>query len=86
MTTKGDANESEDASPVAFSNIIGKYEFNIPYLGYISIYGKTPLGIAVICGVLVVIILLNFLPDALSDDKEKTEEKVTEKKEAKKER
>lgn len=86
VTTKGDANESEDASPVAFSNIIGKYEFNIPYLGYISIYGKTPLGIAVICGVLVVIILLNFLPDALSDDKEKTEEKVTEKKEAKKER
>lgn len=84
ITTKGDANESEDAAPVAFENVVGKYEFNIPYLGYISIYGKTPLGMAVICGVLVVMILLNFLPDALSEDKdqkgEKKEDKVEEKK------
>lgn len=76
VTTKGDANDSEDAAPVAFNSIIGKCEFNIPYLGYITIYGKTPIGIAVICGVLVVMILLNFLPDALTDDKEKKEEKI----------
>lgn len=75
VTTQGDANEAEDALPVAFENIVGKYEFNIPYLGYISIYAKTPLGIGVICGVLVVMILLNFLPDALSDDKDSTDSK-----------
>lgn len=84
ITTKGDANESEDAAPVAFENVVGKYEFNIPYLGYISIYGKTPLGMAVICGVLVVMILLNFLPDALSEDKDQKGEKIEDKVEEKK--
>lgn len=84
ITTKGNANESEDAAPVAFENVVGKYEFNIPYLGYISIYGKTPLGIAVICGVLVVMILLNFLPDALSEDKDQKGEKIEDKVEEKK--
>ena len=71
ITTKGDANETEDSSPVPFENVIGKFEFSIPLLGYLSIYGKTPLGITAICGVLVVMILLNFLPDALSNDGKK---------------
>ena len=75
VTTKGDANEAEDASPVSYENIVGKYAFNIPYLGYISIYGKTPLGIGAICAVLILIILLNFLPDALSEDEEEKKEK-----------
>jgi signal peptidase len=47
------------------------YAFHIPYLGYISIYAKTPLGIAVVCGVLIVLILLNFIPDILEEDKKK---------------
>ncbi len=51
--------------------IIGVYAFHIPYLGYISIYAKTPLGIAVVCGVLIVLILLNFIPDILEEDKKK---------------
>lgn len=76
LITKGDANNVEDGAPVAFSEVVGVYAFHVPYLGYISIYSKTPIGIAVVCGVLIVIILLNFLPDALSpekkdDDKEK---------------
>lgn len=77
VITKGDANETEDASPVAFSNIVAKYVFNIPYLGYISIYAKTPLGIAVICGVLIVMVLLRFLPDIFTgeDEKKKIEKK-----------
>ena len=76
VTTKGDANEVEDAAPVAFENIVGVYGFDVPYLGYISIYGKTPLGIAVICAVLIVIILLNFLPDALSSDEDEEKEDI----------
>lgn len=71
VVTKGDANDAEDASPVRFENIRGVYVFDIPYLGYISIYGKTPLGIGVICGIVVIVILLNFLPDALSGEEEK---------------
>lgn len=83
ITTKGDANETEDASPVSYESIVGKYAFDIPYLGYISIYAKTPIGIGAICGVLIVIILLNFLPDALTEE-EKKDEKGNSKKTKKK--
>ena len=68
---QGDANNIADAAPVAWQQIIGVYAFHIPYLGYISIYAKTPLGIAVVCGVLIVLILLNFIPDILEEDKKK---------------
>lgn len=65
VITKGDANENVDGSPVSFKNIEGKVQFHVPYLGYISIYIKTPVGIAAGCGILILIILLNFLPDIL---------------------
>ena len=73
VQTKGDANEAEDGTPVPYSEIVGLKAFHVPLLGYISIYGKTPLGIAVVCGVLVLLILLNFLPDILSEEEEKKE-------------
>lgn len=68
VTTRGDANNTEDAAAVPYDNIVGSYKFNIPYLGYMSIYGRTPIGIGAVCGILIIIILLNFLPDALSND------------------
>lgn len=72
VTTKGDANEVEDGSPVAFSEIAGKEVFHIPLLGYLTIYIKTPLGIAGVCVVLMVLILLNFLPSVFeSEEKSK---------------
>ena len=73
VQTKGDANEAEDGAPVPYSEIVGLKAFHVPLLGYISIYGKTPLGIAAVCGVLVLLILLNFLPDILSEEEEKKE-------------
>mgnify|MGYP002853767208 CR=1 FL=1 len=73
VTTKGDANETEDGSPVAFSSIRGKVAFVIPYLGYVTIYAKTPLGIAAVCGVLAVLILTLYLPDALKPEKKEME-------------
>jgi signal peptidase len=80
VTTKGDANNTEDAAAVAYTNIVGSYKFHIPYLGYMSIYGRTPIGIGVVCGVLIIIILLNFLPDALSDDDDDDKKKKATKK------
>ena len=59
------------AGTLVTQQIVGVYAFHIPYLGYISIYAKTPLGIAVVCGVLIVLILLNFIPDILEEDKKK---------------
>lgn len=77
FTTKGDANNAEDGAPVAYNNVVGRAEYHLPYIGYISIYAKTPIGIAVICGVLVVIILLTFLPEifAPEEDDKKMQQK-----------
>lgn len=75
ITTKGDANEVQDAEKVQADSIIGKVGFNLPYMGYISIYAKTPLGIAAICGIFIVLILLVFLPDVFSKEDENKEKK-----------
>lgn len=69
--TKGDANNTVDAEPVDAAQIVGKVALSIPYLGYLSIYAKTPLGIAAVAGVVFILILLMFLPDVFSKEKEK---------------
>jgi len=56
--TKGDANEDEDARLVKDSEIIGKVVFVIPYLGYLPVFVKTPLGyitLIVIPGLLIIV-------------------------------
>ena len=73
--TKGDANNVKDADPVQYQQVIGKVALTIPFLGYLSMYIKTPLGIAGACAVIFVLILLNYLPDMLKKD-EKSEESV----------
>ena len=75
--TKGDANEVVDNVPVAFENILGRLSFHIPYMGYITIYIKTPLGIAAGCGLLFIIILLVFLPEVFQ--KEESQDRLIEK-------
>lgn len=70
VKTKGDANDSNDAEPIPYGNVIGEEAFHLPLLGFISIYIKTPIGIAVVCGVLVLIILLTFLPEILTAEEE----------------
>lgn len=69
--TKGDANDAVDAEPIVFSRVVGKVAFHVPYLGYMTIYIKTPIGIAAICGVLFILILLFFLPEIFKKE-EKT--------------
>lgn len=39
-TTKGDANDVEDSSPVLYNQILGHYICHIPYLGYAFFYVK----------------------------------------------
>lgn len=70
VITKGDANTVPDAMPVAFDAVEGVYAFHLPLLGYLTIYVKTPLGISMACVVLLVMVLLNFLPEVL-EEKEK---------------
>ena len=37
VTTKGDANDSEDPMPTEEKNIVGKMWYSVPFLGYFSI-------------------------------------------------
>ena len=76
LITKGDANDTEDGA-ISFGQVFGETQFHLPYLGYIAINAKTPTGILVICGVLVVVILLNFIPtiiDAGEEEKKKAQQ------------
>lgn len=68
IITKGDANNTEDANPVTYAQVVGLMKMHLPLLGYISIYIKSPIGIAVICGIVIVLILLNFLPSVFGPD------------------
>lgn len=69
LITKGDANEAMDGKPVPFDDVVGRVSFHVPYLGYISTYIKTPVGILIACGVVMGFIILNFLPDILEERK-----------------
>ena len=83
IITKGDANDTEDGA-ISFDQVFGETQFHLPYLGYIAINAKTPTGIIAICGVLVVVILLNFIPaiiDAGEEEKKKARQATSSDKE-----
>ena len=71
--TKGDANETPDASPVHFNNVIGVPQFSIPKLGYVSDFIQHPPGMYISIAIGAALVLLAFLPDILK--KKKPEEK-----------
>ena len=84
--TKGDSNDTEDASPVHFNNVIGVPKFSIPLLGYVSDFIQNPPGTYVAISVAALLILLVFLPDIFkkeisesNDKKTSNEEENTEK-------
>lgn len=68
--TQGDANNVKDADPVSYQQVIGKVTLTIPLLGYLSMYIRTPLGVAGICAVIFILILLNYLPEILTKEDE----------------
>lgn len=70
--TKGDANETEDASPVSFDHLVGKAGVSIPLLGYISIYMKTRKGMFGIAAVFIIIILLQLIPELVKPEKKES--------------
>ena len=74
FTTKGDANEREDAAPVHFNNLIGIPVFAVPLLGYVSAYIQSPPGMYVAIALGVVLLAAVFLPDMLAKENKKKEE------------
>lgn len=75
VVTKGDNNTTEDPVPVEENEIVGKATgFAIPYAGYFVTYGKKPVAIAVMAGILLINYVLESICSKQKGDK-KNEEK-----------
>lgn len=61
--TKGDANETEDGSPVHFKNLIGVPQFAIPGLGYVSDFIQHSPGMYITIAAVAILMILAFIPD-----------------------
>lgn len=56
FTTKGDANEDPDPVAVTYGNVVGKVAANVPLLGYVVSFLRTPFGWALM--VLLAVLIL----------------------------
>lgn len=62
---KGDNNNQVDGEEVEFSNIVGKYRFMIPGVGFLVTYLKSPLGMVMVIGVILLIYVIFDIIDRL---------------------
>jgi sortase B len=74
ITTKGDANDTEDFVPVAYVNVIGRVVAHVPFLGYIASWLSEIAGKVIAVMLLIIGLLLSNAGDK-SQDKEKAENK-----------
>lgn len=74
--TQGLANDTPDAKPVEFENVIGTPVFAIPYLGYVSDWIQNPPGIYITIAFGVLFAVLLFLPDIIKPKKAEAAEPV----------
>ena len=63
--TKGDANDTEDGDPVPFSKVIGKPVFDVPLLGYVAVFVRTPHGVLIMGALIVILLILTFVPEII---------------------
>ena len=79
LRTKGDANNTPDAAPVHFNNVIGVPSFSIPWLGYVSDFIQNPPGMYITIGAGVILVIAVFLPDFIKkkEASEASEEAAT---------
>ena len=61
--TQGDANDTPDAKPVLFENLLGVPVFAVPYLGYVSDFILKPPGTYIAIGGMALLVAVVFLPD-----------------------
>ncbi len=69
--TKGDANDSRDAAPVLYENVVGVVRFSLPKLGYLSAYLTGASGRYAGIAVFFALVLLFLLPELIKPDSEK---------------
>lgn len=68
--TKGDANASEDLTPVPYDHLIGKAGISVPLVGYIPLYMRTGKGMFCIGAYVIVFLLLQLIPVLIEPEKE----------------
>ena len=78
LVTQGDANDVSDGD-IQFSQVYGKADFHLPYLGIAIQNIRTPVGIMTICGVLMLIIIPAIIDAAEEEKKQKTQQNEPEK-------
>jgi len=68
--TRGDANEEADLVTVAAPDVVGRVCFDVPYVGYVTRFIKTPLGLLIsLClpGIVIIITEMSNIRRALMD-------------------
>lgn len=75
LVTQGDANDAPDGD-IQFEQVYGRTDFHIPYVGYAIQNIRTPVGIMSICGVVMLVILLNFIPAIIDAAEEEKKQKA----------
>lgn len=55
--TKGDANNSEDRTPVPAENLVGAYQFRIPGAGNVAMFMQTTAGLVVCVGIPLILLI-----------------------------
>ena len=73
--TKGDANDTEDATLVHENNVIGTPIFHIPYVGYAVNFVQNSSGRHLLTAIVSGILLLMFIPDLFARDEDDEDEK-----------
>jgi signal peptidase I len=83
LSTKGDANNALDNWDVTPGQILGKFAFSIPYLGYVGAFARKPLGFGLLIGLpalIFVILQLLDIKKAINQEVEKrVDQKITDK-------
>lgn len=69
--TKGDANETEDTTPIPYTHLIGKVEVTIPYMGNLLAGFVSENGKIAVVGVVAVSVLLQIISSLISKIGEK---------------
>ena len=60
ITTKGDNNNLED-TPINKSDVIGRFVFSIPKIGYIISFAISPVGLVTMGSIIVFIFIYDFI-------------------------
>lgn len=82
-TTKGDANDGPDGTPVYENQIIGKEYVSVPLLGYVLNYIKTPVGLVLIIIIPAAIIIYEEIRKIIKETKNVIAQRRQQRKKAK---